>query len=259
MIKPDPIILYNTFIGAMTGAAVMVFIALYFVKAGYGKFNAKQWGRTISNRTAWVVMEAPICLLMIVFWLCSKRTFSPAPLAICLLFELHYVQRTFIFPFLMRGKGKMSLAVMSMGFFFNVANAFMQGYWIFFLSPDDLYTPSWLMNPKFIIGTLLFLLGFVINIDSDRRIRHLRTPGDTSYYLPHGGMYDYVTSANYFGELIEWLGFAILTWSVPGLVFFIWTFANLVPRSDAIYKFYKEKFPIEMQGKNLKRIFPFIY
>jgi 3-oxo-5-alpha-steroid 4-dehydrogenase 1 len=72
-------------------------------------------------------------------------------------------------------------------------------------------------------------------------------------------MFNYVTSANYFGELIEWLGFAILTWSVSGLVFFIWTFANLVPRANAIYKRYKQEFPEEMQRKKLKRVIPFVY
>lgn len=83
--------LYNTFLDAMIGSAIIVFVALYFVKAGYGKFNAKQWGRTINNRTAWVIMEAPVCLLMMVFWLCSDRRLSPTPIAICLLFELHYI------------------------------------------------------------------------------------------------------------------------------------------------------------------------
>ena len=70
---------------------------------------------------------------------------------------------------------------------------------------------------------------------------------------------NYVTSANYCGELMEWLGFAILTWSLAGLVFFIWTFANLVPRTRTIYKRYQEEFPEEMKGRKLKRVFPFIY
>ena len=68
-----------------------------------------------------------------------------------------------------------------------------------------------------------------------------------------------MTSANYLGELLEWLGFAILTWSLSGLVFFIWTFANLVPRANAIYKRYLKEFPEEMRQRHLKRVFPFIY
>jgi 3-oxo-5-alpha-steroid 4-dehydrogenase 1 len=87
----------------------------------------------------------------------------------------------------------------------------------------------------------------------------LRKKGDTKHYLPQGGMFNRVTSANYFGELVEWTGFAIATWSMSGLVFVIWTFANLVPRANALFHQYKKEFVKEMQGKNLKRIFPFVY
>ena len=63
----------------------------------------------------------------------------------------------------------------------------------------------------------------------------LRKPGDTRHYLPQKGMYRYVTSANYFGEILEWAGWAILTCSLSGLVFLWWTIANLVPRANAIW------------------------
>ena len=153
----------------------------------------------------------------------------------------------------------MPLSIMFMGFSFNILNAFMQGYWIFYYSPQGMYDNAWLQTPAFIVGTCLFFTGLIINLDSDRRIRNLRTDGDTKHYLPRGGMFNYVTSANYFGELVEWTGFAIATWSMAGWVFVIWTFANLVPRANAIYKKYNQTFADEMRGKNLKRIFPFIY
>ncbi len=251
--------IYNIFLWVMIAIAIVVFVSLYFVKAGYGKFISDKWGWMINNKLGWVLMEAPVCLLMIVFWWVSDRTWEIAPLVIFIIFEIHYVQRAFIFPCLIRGKSKMPISVMLMGIVFNIANAIMQGYWIFFLSPADKYTASWLATPQFIIGTILFYTGWYVNLDSDRRIRNLRQPGDTKHYLPHGGMFNYVTSANYFGELVEWLGFAILTWSFSGLVFFIWTFANLVPRADAIYQLYQKEFAAEMEGKHLRRVFPFIY
>ncbi len=250
---------YNIFLYIMIAIAIVVFVSLYFVKAGYGKFISDKWGWMINNKLGWVLMEAPVCLLMIVFWWVSDRTWEIVPLVIFIIFEIHYVQRAFIFPCLIRGKSKMPISVMLMGIVFNIANAIMQGYWIFFLSPADKYTASWLATPQFIIGTILFYTGWYVNLDSDRRIRNLRQPGDTKHYLPYGGMFNYVTSANYFGELVEWLGFAILTWSFSGLVFFIWTFANLVPRADAIYQLYQKEFGAEMEGKRLKRVFPFIY
>ena len=69
--------------------------------------------------------------------------------------------------------------------------------------------------------------------------------------------YRYVTSANYLGEIIEWAGWAILTCSLSGLVFFWWTVANLVPRANAIWHRYREEFGSEVGER--KRVFPFIY
>ena len=146
---------------------------------------------------------------------------------------------------------------------FNTANAFIQGIWIFFLSPDTLYTPEWLLSPQFIIGTIIFLIGFIINIQSDQIIRNLREPGDTAFYIPKGGLFKYVTSANYFGEFTEWVGWAVLTLSLPGLVFAIWTFANLGPRAHSLRKWYRgtfgDEFPKERkrsQKKNRTKLLP---
>ncbi len=260
---------FYIYLWVMIGIAAVVFVALYFVKAGYGMFVSDKWGKTINNKVAWFLMEFPIFLAMIVIWLLSPHRFDIVPMVFLLIFEIHYFQRSIIFPWLMKGKNsRMSLGVMFCGIAFNILNAIMQGYWIFFESYNQDYHAfglsytdiAWLWSPWFIIGTILFFLGFYVNLRSDYIIRHLRkNDEDTKHYLPEGFMFEYVTSANYLGELMEWLGFAILTWSLSGLVFFIWTFANLVPRADAIYKRYHTEFAEIMDRKKLKRVFPFIY
>ncbi len=248
---------FNSFCGAMALIALFVFVALYFVKAGYGIFRTQSWGLAINNKIAWVLMEAPVFLTMFCLWIGSERRFQLVPLIFFLLFQLHYFQRSFVFPFLLKGKSKMPIAIMLMGILFNILNGYMQGQWIFYLAPDDLYVTQWLTTPQFWIGLCLFFGGMFINLQSDYIIRHLRKPGDTKHYLPAKGLYRYVTSANYLGELIEWGGWAILTWSLPGLIFFWWTFANLVPRANAIWHRYLEEFGSEVGTR--KRIFPFIY
>ena len=47
---------------------------------------------------------------------------------------------------------------------------------------------------------------------------------------------------NYLGECIEWLGWAIMTWSFSGFVFALWTTFNLLPRALKHHSWYKEKF-----------------
>ena len=71
---------------------------------------------------------------------------------------------------------------------------------------------------------MIFFFGLIVNIDSDQRLRSLRSnskdrkPGD--YKIPTGGMFDYVSAANYFGEICEWWGFALATKLNPGSLFF---------------------------------------
>ncbi|MBR2052302.1 MAG: DUF1295 domain-containing protein [Bacteroidales bacterium] len=243
----------------MSIIAVIVFIALYFVTAGYGVFYNKKWGFAIPNKIGWVLMESPVFIAMILLCVFSERSTNVVCLIFLILFEIHYFQRSFIFPFLIRGKSVMPMSVILMGVVFNTLNALMQGGWIFYVAPENMYEISWLTTPQFIIGTLIFFVGMIINIHSDYIIRHLREPGDTKHYLPKKGMFKYVTSANYFGEFVEWCGFAILTWSLAGAVFALWTFANLAPRASKIYDNYKKEFGNELDTKKVKRILPFIY
>lgn len=250
--------LFHAFLLLMLILAAVVFRALTIAPAGYGQYTSRRWGRTVNNRAGWVIMELPVVILFLVYWLASERTFETTPLVFFVLFNLHYCQRTFVFPLLIRGHDVMPWSIIGFGMVFNAANAFMQGTWIFFLSPETRYTPAWLTTPQFLIGAAIFLGGFVINLHSDHIIRNLRRPGDTAFHIPRGGMFRYVTAANYFGEFTEWVGWAIMTWSWAGLVFAIWTFANLGPRANTHHHWYLEKFGDEYP-KHRKRMIPFLY
>jgi 3-oxo-5-alpha-steroid 4-dehydrogenase 1 len=239
--------------------SLIVYVSLHYVNAGYGIFADKKWGFAISNRWGWFVMEFSIFALMLALWWFSDRRSNLVTLIFLLIFELHYFQRAFIFPFLIKGNSTMPIGIIAMGIFFNILNAFMQGGWLFYVSPQSRYSLSWLYSPQFIVGVVLFLTGFFVNMHSDAVIRHLRPKGDTRHYFPQKGLFKYVSSANYFGELVEWIGFAVLTWSVSGALFAVWTFANLAPRAAKINKKYAQTFPEEYQKIKPKRIIPFIY
>ena len=51
---------FDLFLGVMSLIALFVFIALYFIKAGYGMFRTSSWGFSINNKLAWMLMEAPL-------------------------------------------------------------------------------------------------------------------------------------------------------------------------------------------------------
>ena len=260
---------YN-FLFVMTLIGVVVFVSLYFVDAGYGKMRTEKWGPAINNKIGWFLMEAPVFIVLLYLWFTAAYSNSPelevvrkAPYFIFLLiFEFHYFQRSFIFPFLLKGESKMPVAIMFLSVAWNMINGYAQGWWLFHLAPrycPEMYTMAWLTDPRFLVGVAIFFIGWCINMHSDHVIRHLRQPGDTNHYLPKKGMYRFVTSANYLGEITEWLGWAILTWSFAGLLFFWFSCCNLIPRANSIYLKYEKEFPDEFDRKRLKRIIPFIY
>lgn len=254
----DPIV-FRSVEYIMIALAVVVFAALRFITPGYGMFYTPKWGPTVGNRLGWILMEAPVIVCMAFLWFVSPRRGELPLVVMTSLFMLHYFQRSFIFPLLIKGKSLMPLAIVLMGCIFNIVNAYLIGGWLFYVSPAGSYPQSWLVSPQFIIGTVIFFLGMSINLQSDHIIRHLRRPGDKGHYIPKGGMFRYVTSANYFGEVLEWTGFAVLTWSLPGFIFALWTFANLGPRARSLHARYVKEFGEQFTSLNRKYIIPFVW
>ncbi|NP_001311251.1 3-oxo-5-alpha-steroid 4-dehydrogenase 1 isoform 2 [Homo sapiens] len=107
------------------------------------------------------------------------------------------------------------------------------------------------------IGFGLWLTGMLINIHSDHILRNLRKPGDTGYKIPRGGLFEYVTAANYFGEIMEWCGYALASWSVQGAAFAFFTFCFLSGRAKEHHEWYLRKF--EEYPKFRKIIIPFLF
>ena len=252
-------VLFTYLLWVMSFLAIVVFICLYFITAGYGQFRTKRWGYSIDNRVAWFLMEAPVFFVMLGIWWHAGFPFHLPELILLGLFLVHYFQRSFVFPCLMKGHSRMPLSIMMIGIIFNVINGIMQGGGLFWF-PIPAYTQgaSYLLRWNAIVGIIVFLFGMIVNWHSDYVIRHLRQPGDTRHYLPKAGFYRYVTSANYFGELVEWIGFAIAAANPAAWVFALWTGANLIPRAHAIHRKYHEEFGDEAVGTR-RRIIPLVY
>jgi 3-oxo-5-alpha-steroid 4-dehydrogenase 1 len=232
---------YSGFIIASFILAAGVFIALFFVNAPYGRHVRRGWGASIPCRLGWLVMEAPAALLFVLYFELGSAPKNLAMFAFLALWEAHYIHRAFIYPFsLSDGRKKMPLLVTALAVFFNVGNTYTNGRYLFTLSGG--YPNAWLVDPRFIAGVIIFIAGFIINRWADRVLRDLRQPGETGYRIPQGGLYRWISCPNYFGEMIEWAGWAIATWSLPGLAFAVWTFANLAPRARAHHAWYHEHF-----------------
>ena len=214
------------------------FILLQFVNAPYGRHVKNGWGPQISNKLGWIIMEAPSFLIILYFYLTSNQGLYASMLSI--LWLLHYINRTFIYPFRIRTKGKrMPLIIVGSAIFFNCINAGLNGY---FLANFESYSSDSFYHLNFIIGLSLFIIGFFINQKSDHILIHLRKPGETGYKIPQGFLFKFISCPNLFGELIQWTGYALMAWNYPALTFLVWTFANLLPRALGHHQWYKNRF-----------------
>uniref|UniRef100_S4RTG0 3-oxo-5-alpha-steroid 4-dehydrogenase C-terminal domain-containing protein n=1 Tax=Petromyzon marinus TaxID=7757 RepID=S4RTG0_PETMA len=107
------------------------------------------------------------------------------------------------------------------------------------------------------LGAVLWLAGLLINLHSDHILRNLRKPGETGYKIPRGGMFEFVSGANFFGEMVEWLGFAIACCTLQAWAFSVFSITVIGPRSVHHHKWYLEKF--EDYPKKRKAVIPFLY
>ncbi len=245
---------FNIFSIIWIAIAVAIFFSLFFVVAPYGRHIQDGWGPKMPARLGWILMESPCVVLMLVLAVGNWESLNLVQFIFLIIWLTHYVHRTFIWPYRVNMTGKeMPLMIALSAFFFNMINVSLQGYWIFYFAS---YTLEWLGSPAFIIGICIFIAGLYINIRSDYILINLRKEKGPGYHVANSFLFKQVSSPNYFGELLEWLGWAVLTWSLSGLMFFLWTFANLFPRAIANHKWYKKEFKEYPESR--KAILPWI-
>ena len=245
---------YQTLLYIWIGLAICIFFILFYIPAPYGRHVRSGWGPQINNRLGWVLMEVPVLCVLWYFIFSSFEKQTLVTFIMVGLFSFHYINRTFIFPLRLRTKGKtMPLLIVASGMFFNVINGFSLGYYFKYIAH---YPENWITDVRFLTGLILFITGLILNWKADDILIRLRKPGETHYVIPQSRLFRYISCPNLFGELVEWLGYAILCWNMPSFAFFIWTAANLIPRAVSHHRWYKEKFNVYPVGR--KAIIPFI-
>lgn len=247
---------YNVVLLLVFAFAPVTYWSLTRVTAPYGRHNKGGMGPEMDTKLAWIVMESPSTLAYAYFYVTGANPWNAGGLVLFLLWQAHYVQRTFIYPLKMKTSPdrKTPVMIVAQAILFNMANSYLNARWIAGMERE--YGASWLLDPRFVLGAALFVGGYWINRRADAILRDLRRPGETGYKIPRGFLYDRISCPNYFGEILEWTGWAIASWSLAGLSFAVFTAANLVPRAFANHKWYKEKFP-EYPAER-KAVIPFV-
>jgi len=237
--------------------AVGIAAGLYLLRkeAPYGRFTTRNWGPMISNRLGWFFMELTVMIVFALRIPFAQFNWQTPATVMIIFFFIHYLHRSLIYPFMIRTRGKkMPVVIMLSAVLFNTVNGSLLGTWF---AKFGRYRDTWYLSSQFIAGVILFIIGMLINWNADYYLIHLRQKGETGYKIPQAGLFKLIASPNLLGEMVEWGGYALLTWSLPGLAFFVWTCANLVPRAIANYRWYRKTFP-EYPSER-KRLIPYVW
>jgi 3-oxo-5-alpha-steroid 4-dehydrogenase 1 len=226
----------------------IVFLMLLRTTAPYGRHFVHGWGPVLPNRRAWFLMELPALLLIGGVLAASGVLLAPPAFVPWLMWSMHYAYRTFVFPALMRPSGKSFPAMLV---FFAIAFNCLNGYNNAQALIRNANMGGPLFNAHFIAGSLLFFAGFWLHVAADKTIRNLRPAGFSGYRIPRSGWFNWISNPNYLGEIVQWSGWAILTWSWAGLAFALFTFCNLAPRAIANHRWYQRTFPDYPAGRKV--------
>ena len=213
---------------------------------------------SIDKKLGWVILETPVLVTVVFCYLAGLKAGGGeinVSVVFVAAFFIHYFHRALIYPYRLKVKGKrMPVMIMLFAMIFYIVNGYMIGY---YFGAFKAYETSWLTDPRFIIGLTLFVVGMTINIHSDNILIKLRKPGETDYKIPSGGFYRWVSCPNYFGEMLEWIGFAVMSWSIVGLVFSLWIALPLMAQARNAHRWYRGHFGDEYPAER-RAIIPYL-
>ena len=235
-------VLYDWGVLATFCLAGIAFPLLFWITVPYGgRHTSERWGPSLPSPVAWFLMElpAPVCLLTA--YSLGRHAGEPVSLLLLSAFGIHYVHRAILYPIRMRGRNRRTpLLSAAIAASVNCVNGSINGLAVGHVVS---YDSHWLVDPRFLIGAVVFVAGSRINLQSDAILRKLRSQGQSGYAIPYGGLYRWVSSPNYLGEIVQWAGWALATWSTAGLAFCSLTIANLAPRARSNQHWYQSEFP----------------
>ena len=253
---------YN-FVCSIACLLVLVcFIAETTESTAYGRFgdNSKIG---LDPRIGWWLMELPCSTVFVYqFWIIGgPQQTNLVPRILGAIFTMHYLYRGWLFPALIKvhnNSKNFSIVPAVFSWMVTITHAYLNARW--FSHHGKHFTKRWLKDARFVIGCSLYYIGLVLIIWHDTIQRDLRPcPGDERYCIPRDGLFHYVSSAQYFAELVCWSGFAIMSWGPNGLFILCVSLVNLIPRSAVTHQWYIEKFGNEYIQLNRQRLIPGVW
>src|SRR5262245_24404745 len=227
----DHVMLWYAALAAFfVGNAIMELTGITQIR--YSKFRR---GKGISMRLGTLIFDGIPLLFAIGYATTLAGIATPIQRIMTILFVLHFGKRCFEALFVHRYSGPIDLFSV-----FQITGFYCLAVWLGLFT-----TASVTQAPDTItwIGLATFAAGTVINAYHHVLLANLRARGSSEYVLPRGGLFNVIVCPHYLGELLAWLGIALVSRQLAMYIWFFGETAYLLIRSRNTLKWYRARFP----------------
>lgn len=239
--------------------AIVSLVVQIFCTIPYGKHQRPDGGDGIrvNQRVGFAISQIlpGIILFTLTYFLSGLNRYDTPNIVMYCIWSTHYINRGIVDTFAARhAERNVSVWVPVVATLVNLLYHYTNAE---FIGSAD-YCSGYLYDPRFIIGLVILIIGFIINRIADAQLICLRKDyKDKSYEIPKGCLFYLISCPNYLAEMIEWLGWALMTWSLAGLVWFIFVSCTHIPRAYHNHDWYHEEF--KDYPSRRRALLPFIY
>ena len=226
---------YGALAAFFVGNAIMELTGITQIR--YSKFRR---GKGISMRMGTLIFDGIPVLFAVGYAITLAATATPIQWIMTILFVLHFGKRCFEAVFVHKYSG--TIDVFSV---LQIAGFYCLAVWLgLFTTAGVTQAPDMITG----IGLATFAAGTVINAYHHVLLANLRARGSNEYVIPRGGLFGFIVCPHYLGELLAWLGIALVSRQLAMYIWFFGETAYLLIRSRNTLKWYRARFP-QMAGR----------
>jgi hypothetical protein len=215
----------------------------------YSKFGTEVG---VNSRTGLALAYTTPIIIYMAFWIEGGAPQSPYHLVVLGTFLLHFIRRILEILFVSSYSRPTSLrALVPIALLYGGAAASSA-----FFQVHTSGQPT--SSPTFMLGAVVFGLGELLNGYHHWLLARLRLQGVHTYVVPHGGLFGWVASPHYFGEVLSFVGYAMMSDLLPVWGNALVVFAYLSARANSTLKWYQGEMPLRIPA-GWRRLVPFVY
>jgi hypothetical protein len=233
----------------LVGAILVIGEATGRLRLPYSKFRT---GSGVNSRAGLALAYATPVFVYVALWAEGGAPQTPYHFAVLGAFLFHYVRRILEILFVNSYSRPTPLRVpVTIALLYSgVATSCA------FFQVRTLGQPT--SNPIFILGVLTFAFGEVLNGYHHWLLARLRPLGVRIYVVPRHGLFGWVACPHYLGEILSFVGYAMMSDLLPVWGNAVVVTAYLGSRANSTLSWYRREMPLKIPSR-WRRLIPFAY